>query len=208
MKIFFKSQFLWNSIKIAILLVLLSPQVIMAQSIYKLTPNKNAKVIVNGKSNVHDWEMTSTGIESQGVFKFNSKDELIGLSVFNFTVLAKSLKSGKSSMDSRTYKSIKADEFPKISYKLTYAEVTMVQANKYSIQTTGLLTIAGKTQSISMKVMALVNADQSISCHGAEKLMLTDYGIEPPSFMLGAMKVGNDLIIKFDLSYAKPNYTK
>ena len=208
MKIFFKSQSLWNSIKIAILLVLLSPQVIMAQSIYKLTPNKNAKVIVNGKSNVHDWEMTSTGIESQGVFKFNSKDELIGLSVFNFTVLAKSLKSGKSSMDSRTYKSIKADEFPKISYKLTYAEVTMVQANKYSIQTTGLLTIAGKTQSISMKVMALVNADQSISCHGAEKLMLTDYGIEPPSFMLGAMKVGNDLIIKFDLSYAKPNYTK
>ena len=180
----------------------------MAQSIYKLTPNRSAKVTVNGKSNVHDWEMTSTGVESQGIFKFNSKDELIGLSVFNFTVLAKSLKSGRSSMDGRTYKSIKADEFPKINYKLTYAEVTMVQSNKYSIQTTGILTIAGKTQSISMKVMALVNADQSISCHGAEKLMLTDYAIEPPSFMLGAMKVGNDLVIKFDLSYAKTNYTK
>ena len=197
------SQFIWNSIKIAILLVLLSPQVIMAQSIYKLTPNKSAKVTVNGKSNVHDWEMTSTGIESQGAFKFNSKNELTGLTAFNFTVLAKSLKSGKSSMDGRTYKSLKADEFPKISYKLTFAEVTMVQANKYSIQTTGLLTIAGKTQSISMKVMALVNADQSISCQGTEKLMLTDYGIQPPSFMLGAMKVGNDLIIKFDLSYTK-----
>ena len=65
----------------------------MAQSIYKLTPNKNTKVTVNGKSNVHDWEMSSKGIESQGVFKFNSKDELIGLSAFNFTVLAKSLKS-------------------------------------------------------------------------------------------------------------------
>ena len=208
MKIFFKSHFIWNSIKIVMLLVLLSTQVIMAQSIYKLTPNRSAKVTVNGKSNVHDWEMTSTGVESQGIFKFNSKDELIGLSAFNFTVLAKSLKSGRSSMDGRTYKSIKADEFPKINYKLTYAEVTMVQSNKYSIQTTGILTIAGKTQSISMKVMALVNADQSISCHGAEKLMLTDYAIEPPSFMLGAMKVGNDLVIKFDLSYAKTNYTK
>lgn len=175
----------------------------MAQSIYKLTPNKNTKVTVNGKSNVHDWEMTSKGIESQGAFKFNSKDELIGLSAFNFSVLAKSLKSGKSSMDGRTYKSIKADEFPKISYKLTSAEVTMVQANKYSIQTKGALTIAGKAQSISMKVMAFVNADQSISCNGAEKLMLTDYGIEPPSFMLGAMKVGNDLVIKFDLNYTK-----
>lgn len=176
----------------------------MAQSVYKVSASKNTnKVTVNGQSNVHDWEMNSTDIESQGVFKFNAKDELIGLTSFNFSILAKSLKSGKSSMDARTYKSIKADEFPKITYKLTFAEITMVQANKYSIQTTGILTIAGKTQSISMKVMALVNADQTISCHGTEKLMLTDYGIEPPSFMLGAMKVGNDLVIKFDLSYAK-----
>ena len=106
-------------------------------------------------------------------------------------------------MDGRTYKCIKADEFPKISYKLTSADVTMVQASKYSIQTKGVLTIAGKAQSISMKVIAFVNADQSISCNGTEKLMLTDYGIEPPSFMLGAMKVGNDLVIKFDLNYTK-----
>ncbi len=196
-------QYIWNSFKIISLLILLSPQVIMAQSVYKLSPNKSSTITVNGKSNVHDWEMTSTGIESQGTFKFNSKDELIGLSGFNFSVVAKSLKSGKSSMDNRTYKSINADQFPKISYKLTFAEVTMVQANKYAIQTTGVLTIAGKTQSISMKVMALVNADQTISCHGTEKLMLTDYGIEPPSFMLGAMKVGNDLVIKFDLNYTK-----
>ena len=196
-------QYIWNSLKIASLLFLLSPQVIMAQSVYKIIPNANAKITVIGKSNVHDWEMTSTDITSQGVFKFNAKDELTGLSAFSFSLAAKSLKSGKSSMDARTYKSLKADEFSKITYKLTFAEVTMVQANKYVIQTTGVLTIAGKTQSISMKVMALVNADNTISCHGTEKLMLTDYGIEPPSFMLGAMKVGNDLLIKFNLNYAK-----
>lgn len=198
----------WSSLKIATLVFLLSPQVMMAQTIYKITPNKNTSITVSGESNVHDWEMTSTSVESQGTFKFNAKDELTNLSSFNFSVLAKSLKSGKSSMDTRTYKSLKADDFSKIIYKLTFAEITMVQANKYAIQTTGLLTIAGKTQTISMKVMALVNADQSISCHGTEQLKLTDYGIEPPSFMLGAMKVGNDLVIKFDLNYAKSIPTK
>ncbi|MEJ5995039.1 YceI family protein [Pedobacter sp. Du54] len=203
MKTPFHFQSSWNSFKIASLLFLLTPQVIMAQSIYKVASNNSTKVTVNGQSNVHDWEMTSKDIESQGAFKFNAKDELIGLSAFNFSVAAKSLKSGKSSMDERTYKSIKATDFPKISYKLTSAEVTAVQANKYSIQTTGILNIAGKTQTISMKVMALVNADNSISCHGTEKLMLTDYGIEPPSFMFGAMKVGNNLVIKFDLDYTK-----
>lgn len=201
-------QFIWNSFKIVSLLFLLSPQVIMAQSVYQLSSNKNASITVNGKSNVHDWAMTAKGIESQGTFKFNSKDELVGLSAFNFFVTVKSLKSGKSSMDTRTYKSINAEEFPKISYKLSAAEVTMTQTNKYSIQTTGLLTIAGKTKTISMKVMALVNPDQTISCYGTEKLMLTEYGIEPPSFMLGAMKVGNDLVIKFDLNYERAIHTK
>ena len=202
------SQYIWTTLKIATFLFLLSPHVIMAQSTYKVVSNANAKITVNGKSNVHDWEMTSTDMASQGIFKFNVKGELTDLSAFSLSVVAKSLKSGKSSMDTRTYKSLKADEFPKIAYKLTFAEVTMVQANKYSIQTTGVLTIAGKTQSISMKVMAFVNADKTITCHGTEKLMLTDYGIEPPSFMLGAMKVGNDLVIKFDLDYTKVINTK
>jgi len=195
-------------LKASMLLLVLSPVITLAQTRYELAAAKNNNIKVSGTSNVHDWTMTAKDVESTGTFKFNSRDELIDLTALKFAVAAKSLKSGKSSMDGRTYKSIKADEFPKISYQLTFATVTMIQANKYAIQATGTLTIAGKTQSIAMKVMALVNADRSISCHGTEKLMLTDYGIEPPSFMLGAMKVGNDLIIQFDLTYNKSALAK
>lgn len=198
-----KIQYAWNILKIAIVMFMLSPQVIMAQSAYKLAPGKVNTIKVLGTSNVHDWTMTAKDIESSGLFKFNNSNELIDVTSLKFVVVAKSLKSEKASMDGRTYKTINADEFPKITYQLTSATVTMVQANKYSIQTSGTLTIAGKTQKIAMKVMALVNADHSISCHGTEKLLLTDYGIKPPSFMLGAMKVGNDLVIEFDLTYIK-----
>ncbi|WP_379091993.1 YceI family protein [Pedobacter sp. UC225_65] len=195
---------IWPIIKTTILLIILSPLGIMAQSLYKLTPAKNVLVTVNGTSNVHDWTMTSTGIESQGVFKLNSKNELTGLSAFSFTVLAKSLKSGKSSMDNRTYKSILADEFPKIVFVLKSAVVNPLSANRFQILATGNLSIAGATQPVTLTVTALVNADQSITCTGTEKLKLTDYKIDSPSFMLGAMKVGNELGIKFDLNYNKP----
>ncbi len=195
---------IWPIIKTTILLIILSPLGIMAQALYKLTPAKNVLVTVNGTSNVHDWTMTSTGIESQGVFKLNSKNELTGLSAFSFTVLAKSLKSGKSSMDNRTYKSILADEFPKIVFVLKSAVVNPLSANRFQILATGNLSIAGATQPVTLTVTALVNADQSITCTGTEKLKLTDYKIDPPSFMLGAMKVGNELGIKFDLNYNKP----
>jgi len=191
-----------NFLKIIIFLLLLAPMTIMAQSTYKLNAGSEQSLKVAGTSNVHDWTMTSTGVESLGVFKFNNSDELIGLSGFTFTVLAKSLKSGKSSMDGRTYKSIKADQFPKIAYVLKSAVITQ-KGEKYNIATTGNLTIAGVTQSISMLVTAVVNPNKSISCHGSEKLKLTDYQIDPPSFMLGAMKVGNDLVIQFDLTYSK-----
>lgn len=193
----------WIISKVSIVLFMLSPMMLMAQSSYKLATAKDNSIKVLGKSNVHDWTMVAKGLESSGTFKFNGNNELVDLTSLKFSVLAKSLKSEKTSMDERTYKAMKADQFPKVTYQLTFATVTMVQANKYSIQTSGNLTIAGKTQVIAMKVMALVNADGSITCHGQENLLLTDYGIQPPSFMLGAMKVGNDLSIQFYLTYTK-----
>ncbi len=198
-----KRQYSWLVLKASILFVVLSPMATMAQTRYELGPGNGNTITVAGTSNVHDWTMTAKEVESNGTFKFNSRNELTDVTALSFTVVAKSLKSEKSSMDSRTYTSIKANQFPKINYQQTSATVTMVQANKYSILTSGTLTIAGKSQPISMKTSALVNADGSISCHGTEKLKLTDYGIEPPSFMLGAMKVGNDLVIQFNLSYNK-----
>lgn len=197
-----------KKIRPIILLFMLSPLVTTAQTLYQLSPRANNLVKVMGTSNVHDWSMTAKQLEGTGTFSFNARGEMTDVTALRFTMGAKSLKSGKSSMDDRAYKTLRATEFPKISYQLNFATVTMVQANRYSIQTTGILTIAGKTQSFSMRVVALVNADGSISCHGSEKLMLTDYGIEPPSFMLGAMKVGNNLVIRFEFDYVKSSVAK
>lgn len=185
------------------LVFFLAAQSLLAQTSYKIEPGKNATLTVSGTSNVHNWTMVSTAAESQGFFKINAKDELIGLSGFSLTVAAKSLKSGKSLMDSRTYKSIKADDFPIISYQLRAVEIVAMQPNKFKIITKGNITIAGKTQPISIVVNAVVNPDQTITCTGKTLLKLTDFEIEPPSFMLGAMKVGNEINISFDLNYTK-----
>lgn len=104
-------------------------------------------------------------------------------------------------MDDRTYKCIKADQFPKITFKLTSAVVTEVQKGKYTIKASGDLTISGATQAIVLDVTAAINADNTISCSGSQKIKLTDYKIDPPTFMLGAMKVYNDLTIQYNLIY-------
>jgi len=200
---YFNSRNTVKAMFITAMIIFLSiPQFLKAQVIYKISTGPEVVIKVLGTSNVHDWTIASTAMESQGEFKFDG-EKLAGLSGFSFSTEAKSLKSEHSGMDTRTYKAIKADQYPKIVYKLSSAVVTPVSKNKYLIKTKGDLTIAGATQAITMDVTAVVNADNSITCTGSEKIKLTDYKIDPPSFMLGAMKVYDDLTIQFNLVYKK-----
>jgi polyisoprenoid-binding protein YceI len=196
----FNKQFLLITAAIALTIFFTMPQTLKAQGNYKVSQGKDVTIKVLGSSNIHDWTMTATGIESQGQFKFEG-GQLQALTSFGLVVEAKSLKSESTSMDGRCYKTIKADQYPKITFKLTSAAVTEVQKNKYTIKASGELTISGATQPVVLTVTAVVNADNTITCTGAQKVKLTDYKIDPPTFLLGAMKVYNDLTIQYNLIY-------
>jgi polyisoprenoid-binding protein YceI len=183
-------------------IICLAATQLVAQSTYKLTSGQDAAIKVSGTSNVHNWVMTSTEMESKGEFTVND-DKLTALHAFYFQVAVKSLKSEHASMDSRMYKSVNESKYPTISYKLISATISPVSKNKFLIMSRGELTIAGSTQPISMQVTAVVNPDNTITISGTKKIQLTEYGIKPPSFMLGTMKVYNDLTIQFNLIYKK-----
>ncbi len=170
---------------------------------YKIVAGKDVNIKVLGSSNVHDWTEVTSAIESTGEFKIGDENQIQALESFNLAVTAKSLKSEHDMMDTRTYKAIKADQFPKITFKLESAAITPVQKNKVNIKATGNLTIAGVTQTIVLDVVAVVNTDNSITCTGSKKIKLTDYKIDPPSYLLGAMKVANELTIQYNLTFKK-----
>ena len=187
---------------IAAIIFLTIPLVATAQVTYQLAQSPAVFIKVSGKSNIHDWVMTTKGIESQAKFKLDGNN-LADVTSLSFSVAAESLKSGKSTMDNRTYKTIKADQYPNITYRLTSATVSHISQKNYLVKTKGELTIAGVTQPINVSVNATVNADNTITCTGTANIKLTDYGIKPPSFVLGTMKVYNDLAIQFTLIYKK-----
>ncbi len=189
---------------ITVIIIVATAQLSKAQSLYKAANTKECFIKVLGSSNVHDWTMLSATSDSQGDFKFEG-DQLKNIASLNLLVDAKSLKSEHSSMDERTYKTIKADQFPKIVFKLSSATITPVLKNKFAVKAKGDLTIAGVTQAIAMDVTATVNADNTITCSGTQKLLLKDFKIDPPSFMLGAMRVANELTIQFNINYKKQN---
>jgi polyisoprenoid-binding protein YceI len=187
---------------ITAIICLAATQLVMAQTTYKLAPGQDVYIKVSGSSNVHDWIMNSTVMESKGEFTGNG-ETLTALRAFSFQLAVKSLKSEHATMDSRMYKSVNESKSPTISYKLTSATVNPESKGKFLIASTGELTIAGVTKTISMEVTATPNFNGSITVSGSKKIQLLDYGIKPPSFMLGTMKVYNDLTIEFNLIYKK-----
>ena len=183
-------------------IICLAATQVVAQSPYKLATGADATIKVTGSSNVHDWVMASSIMESKGEFTIND-DKLTALHAFSFQVAVKTLKSEHKTMDNRMYKTVNESKYPTISYKLTSANITPLSKTKFLIASKGELTIAGTTQTINIEVTAIVNPDNTITCTGSKQIQLTDYGIKPPSFMLGTMKVYNNMNIQFNLIYKK-----
>jgi len=201
-----KEQRSYNIIKLLsgiLLISFISVVGVKAQGVYKLTNSADNSVKVLGSSNVHDWTMIAQNPVCEADFTSAAGDVPKALKSFSFSVDAKSLKSEHSSMDDRTYKTIKADEFPKIVFKLTSATITPGVKEKFTINATGNLTIAGVTKVITLQVNGAVKSDNTINCSGSQKIKLTDFKISPPSFMLGAMKVKDDLTIQYNLNFKK-----
>jgi len=200
-----KTHYLLQFLYCTALITAVSVTGLRAQDLYKLSGSKENSIKVLGTSNVHDWTMEAQNPTAEALFSTLASDEDIpkSLNSLSFSVGAKSLKSDRTSMDNRTYKTIKADTYPKITFKLVSSVITPVRKNVFLIKATGTLTIAGTSKTILMQVNGSMNGDNSITCSGQQKIKLTDFNIQPPSFMMGAMKVGDDLTIQYGLTFKK-----
>jgi len=172
------------------------------QTVYKIQDNKDVDIKLLGTSTFHDWEMDAkkgTG-EAQFVFKSVNESELTSLKSLTFTLEVKDLKSDNKGLDKNAYKALKTDEYKNIHYKLT-SSAQSPEKGGYLLKTKGKLTVAGVTNDIVMDIHIVMNETGAITCKGAYKLNMTDYDVEPPSFMMGVMKTGDTATLDFEVKY-------
>ena len=162
---------------------------VQAQTALKLMEGSQIKVL--GTSNIHDWTMLAKTFSMDGTLVMKS-GQLQDVSALNFVLPVKNLKSNESLMDTRAYKAMNAEKFNKMTFKLTEAIVVPQQK---TIKAIGNLTIGGVTNKIEIKTSYLINGDETITLKGSKAIKMSDYNIKAPSFMMGALKTGNDLII-------------
>ncbi len=160
------------------------------------TLSKGYAVGIHGTSNLHDWDENVVTVSGSSDVDWNS-DANFDLNSMNITMVVNSIKSTEGSMmDKNTYKALKADDHPDITFVLS-SPVKGIPVGAHTITAKINLTIAGVTKAIDMPVTATAQAHGNISFEGSKTINMTDYGVKPPVALLGTMRTGDAITIKF-----------
>ncbi|HMP98566.1 MAG TPA: YceI family protein [Cyclobacteriaceae bacterium] len=184
---------------IAAMLVMVS--VADAQTKFKQSPESS--IAVNGTSNVHDWTMNATNPTCEATFVLNENGDITSIQALSFSMQVKSLKSDKSGLDKNAYNTLNADKFDKITYTMLSAAPVKVNGNQYTITTTGNMVVAGATFKTDLVTTCVKNTNGTFTCTGTKPVKMTDFKIEPPTFMFGAMKTGDEVSIDYTINLKK-----
>ncbi|THD69197.1 YceI family protein [Robertkochia marina] len=157
--------------------------------------NSNSEVTIFGTSNIHDWEIVVEEQKGSLTLKQNSP---VTLTAMKISIPVKGLKSGKSGMDKNTYKAMNADDYAEVTFTLT-SPATLSEAGSgiYKVKATGNLTISGVTKATDL-VFTLKKTASGVILSGEKTLDMTTFDIEPPSALMGTIKTGKEVTLKFN----------
>jgi polyisoprenoid-binding protein YceI len=156
-------------------------------------------LLVSGTSTLHDWTMKSAKADCTATFDVDATGQITAIHALNFTTPVQSLKSDHTSMDNNAYKALKTEKAPVITYTLVSGTTAPGATGAATVTCNGKLTIAGATRDAQLIATCKQNADNTISVTGTEKISMKDFSIDPPTFMLGTIKTGNDITLSFTL---------
>jgi len=179
-------------------LVFLTISVAQAQT-YKIVP-KISSLKIEGTSSVHEWESTSDQVFGDMILVSDAKN---GKQIQSLVVKipVKSIKSGKGIMDSKTYDAFDNDKNPLITFQLTDVAPLKFSGKDGEAMVSGNLNMAGFTKKINIKSSGKTLSDGSFQFKGSVPLKMSDFKMKPPTAMMGVLKTGDAVTIKFDVTF-------
>jgi polyisoprenoid-binding protein YceI len=187
-----------NVLLILLAAMLLQFQLASAQS----SKLKGFKMTVKGTSTMHDWESTVEKLECKSTFK-TENNSLTEIKEAVVKIPVQSIKSPKGKMmDNKTYEAFDYEKNPAIVFSLTTIQIN---ALKLTADARGTLSMAGTTKSIDLPVTYKLLTNGDLLIIGSKKIKMTDYKMEPPTAMMGAVKVGDEVTISFELTLTNSN---
>ena len=169
----------------------------------QLVLERGSRLWLEGSSNVHDWTCIAGRIDARIQVDLVAPGtvapaprQITGVVV---QVPVDQLGCGNGKMDANLRRALKAAEHPLIEFRMTEAKVAQAAAGGVTALVTGELTIAGVTRTVEFTAQGSDSAGAGLQISGSEEFRMTDFGVEPPRAMFGALKTADRILVRFQL---------
>lgn len=172
---------------------------------YTYYVDEGSKLFIEGTSNINSFECACKSNFPKSVVRFQNTEDAKGIRFIGttFKIKSQSLDCDNSRMNSDLQEALKAEEFPEIKIDFKDANFPAGGLNNadawVAIKVNATMTITNVTRDVVLSVRAKKIASNKFRFTCVEEIKLTDYNIEPPTAMLGLIKVRNNIKINFDL---------
>ena len=195
---------------VALALVTLFPLTAAAQDAAPLRLTA-AKVSLAGNSNIHPFTATTTDVRMSRLVLAPAEGDRLqaaakagGVEAFEVAIKAATLTSPKDGLDKNMHKALKVAEHPDIVFKLSRVDAGSAPN---TIKAAGLLKIAGVEKEVMLPLKVALSGT-AITVSGDVDLLMTDYGIKPPTAMLGMLKTDPKITVSLEIVLTLADLTR
>jgi hypothetical protein len=163
----------------------------------QLTLGADSKIWVAGNSTVKDFRCTAKTLEANVAAPSpeTASLELPRLvSAADIAIMVEQLDCGNGTMNEHMRKALNAKQYPRIEFKMSGYEVV-----KGDVTVKGQLTISGQTHPVEL-TGKVAEEDGVVRSAATRQIDMTQWGVKPPSLMLGTMKVKPVVTIGYDIA--------
>lgn len=177
-----------------------------AQDVYELT--SDSRIHIEGTSTVNDFTCRAGEVIGSGYVR---GEELAAPKAGNdgamdegleLTAPVRSFDCGNERMNRDMYDALKASSHPEIEFVLKRVDVLEggnTGEDGYMLRVNGFLTLAGEERNITFDIRGAVLPDGRLHAEGALDLRMSDFGITPPTALLGLVRAHDQITVRFDL---------
>lgn len=165
------------------------------------TLGPGSRLWVDGTSTVRSFSCEATAFDAQIQGDTPVGGVLSGVKAItsvDITVPVKSLDCKNGKMNEHMLKALKANEHTEIAFALTSYELAPV-GETMRATLTGSLTMGGVEKPITIDADVFTGEGGALKVTGAVDVNMKEFGLKPPSLMLGTMKVREVVNVKFEL---------
>ena len=178
------------------------------------------RVVIDGTSNVKDWDVAGEDVRGRielpplpdGPAAALPERFLAVTPAAQIRIPVRSLTGESRGMDRRMRSSLEADDHPMITFNLKELhppqereEPAELPEGAVRFLAEGELTIAGATKTVRVPTTVTPAEDGGVRIEGRLALKMSDFGIDPPRALLGALRTGDEVTVSVTWTPGREN---